>query len=204
MIEQTLREEFEKRQIHLEQLNKVVVQVSQSLLSKRKINFHSVQGRVKDFDSFQEKIRRKGFSDPFNDVKDLVGVRLVCRFRPEVEKAATAIRDTFTILDEDNQMEGTRPDNFGYMAFHLSAKLKDSQVDSSLEEVKSIPFEVQIRTIAQDAWASISHYLDYKKENEIPARLKRDFHALSGLFYVADIHFAMLAEEKAKGIGDDH
>lgn len=100
-------------------------------------------------------------------------------------------------------MEGIAPDNFGYMAFHLTAKLKDSQVDHTLDEVKSVPFEVQIRTIAQDAWASISHYLDYKKESEIPARLRRDFHALSGLFYVADVHFAFLTEEKAKGIGDD-
>lgn len=85
MSDQALRKEFEKRENSLKQLNKVVMQISQSVLSKRKINYHSVQGRVKDFDSFQEKIRRKGFSDPFNDVRDLVGVRLVCRFRPEVE-----------------------------------------------------------------------------------------------------------------------
>lgn len=113
MIGQALREEFEKRQNSLEQLKKVVMQLSQNVLSTRKINDHSVQGRVKDFDSFQENIRRKELSDPFNDVRDLVGVRLVCRFRPEVEKAASAIRETFLILEEDNQMEGTSPDNFG-------------------------------------------------------------------------------------------
>ncbi|MBI4489516.1 MAG: hypothetical protein HY694_10565 [Deltaproteobacteria bacterium] len=59
----------------------------------------------------------------------------------------------------------------------------------------AVPFEIQIRTIAQDAWASISHYLDYKKESDIPAQLRRDFYALSGLFYVADRHFAMLKKE---------
>lgn len=46
-----------------------------------------------------------------------------------------------------------------------------------------------------NAWASISHYLGYKKESDIPAELRRDFNALSGLFYVADTHFAMLKQE---------
>ena len=203
MSDHALREEYEKRYAFLEQLKEVVEHISRRVLSRKKINYHIVLGRVKDFDSFQDKILRKGFSDPFNDVKDLVGVRVVCLFRPEVEEVANIIKDTFTILEEDNQMEGTSPDNFGYMAFHLKAKLKDSQVDTSHEEIKNVPFEVQIRTIAQDAWAAISHYLDYKKESDIPARLKRDFHALSGLFYVADVHFSMLGEEKAKNIGED-
>jgi len=203
MTNQALRKEYQKRYGSLEQLKEMVEKVSRRLLSQKKINFHSVGGRVKDFDSFRDKILRKRLSDPFNDVKDLVGVRVVCLFRSEVEKVATVIKDTFTILEEDNQMEGSSPDNFGYMAIHLKAKLKDSQVDPSLEDVKSVPFEVQIRTIAQDAWASISHYLDYKKESDIPARLKRDFYALSGLFYVADVHFAMLRKEKAERIGED-
>lgn len=198
-----LREAYESRSGSLEQLKVVVEQVSRRVLSQQKINYHFVQGRVKDFSSFHNKILRKGLSDPFNDVRDLVGVRVVCLFRPEVEKVVAVIKNTFTIIEEDNQMDGNSPNNFGYMAFHLEAKLKDSQVDVNLEEVKNSPFEVQIRTIAQDAWASISHYLDYKKESEIPAKLRRDFYALSGLFYVADIHFAMLTEEKAKRIGDD-
>ncbi len=203
MSDHALREEYERRYAFLEQLKEVVEHISRRVLSQKKINYHIVLGRVKDFDAFQDKILRKGFSDPFNDVKDLVGVRVVCLFRPEVEEVANIIKDTFTILEEDNQMEGTSPDNFGYMAFHLKAKLKDSQVDTSHEEIKNVPFEVQIRTIAQDAWASISHYLDYKKEGDIPARLKRDFYALSGLFYVADVHFSMLRREKAKCIGMD-
>ena len=130
-------------------------------------------------------------------------MRVVCLFRPEVEKVASVIKGTFTILEEENLMEGTSPNNFGYMAIQLKAKLKDSQVDSSLEEVPSVPFEVQIRTIAQDAWASISHYLDYKKESEVPVGLRRDFHALSGLFYVADVQFAMLTKEKGKNIEEN-
>ena len=57
--------------------------------------------------------------------------------------------------------------------------------------IKNISFEVQVRTIAMDAWDTISHYLNYKREEAIPENLRRDFFALSGLFYVADTHFEM-------------
>jgi hypothetical protein len=42
-----------------------------------------------------------------------------------------------------------------------------------------------------DAWAATSHYLDYKSEQDVPNNLRKDFYALSGLFYVADQHFEM-------------
>ena len=47
-----------------------------------------------------------------------------------------------------------------------------------------------------DAWANISHYLDYKSDIEIPKELKKDFFALSGLFYVADTHFEIFFKNK--------
>ena len=42
-----------------------------------------------------------------------------------------------------------------------------------------------------DAWANVSHHLDYKSDRDVPAELRKDFYALSGLFYVADRHFEM-------------
>ncbi len=58
------------------------------------------------------------------------------------------------------------------------------------------------------AWSTISHYLDYKSPNAIPSHLRKDFNALSALFYVADSHFELFfrssqeakkdAEEKAQ------
>jgi hypothetical protein len=44
-----------------------------------------------------------------------------------------------------------------------------------------------------DAWASVSHLLAYKGEASVPSHLRRDFNALSGLFYVADQHFEIFA-----------
>ena len=49
-----------------------------------------------------------------------------------------------------------------------------------------------------DAWANVSHYLDYKSDIDIPSELRRDFYALSGLFYVADTHFEMFFKSRQK------
>jgi len=49
-----------------------------------------------------------------------------------------------------------------------------------------------------DAWANISHYLSYKADTDIPKDLKRDFNALSGLFYVADTHFELFFKQSKK------
>jgi len=84
------------------------------------------------------------------------------------------------------------------MSLYLKAKLKTTDITLLGEEIKKIPFEIQVRTIAQDAWAAISHYLDYKKKSVIPDQLKRDFHALSGLFYVADTHFLFIRREQIR------
>ena len=75
--------------------------------------------------------------------------------------------------------------------YHIKqALLKDMKKG----EVTGKPFEIQVRTIAQDAWASVSYHLDYKKEETIPVELRRDFYALSGLFYIADQHFKILRD----------
>ena len=87
----------------------------------------------------------------------------------------------------DNKTESLDPNIFDYMSLHIIARLKD--------EDGSIPFEIQVRTIAQDAWASISHYLDYKKTEGVPEELRRNFYALNGLFYIADFNFSLLKKE---------
>jgi hypothetical protein len=49
------------------------------------------------------------------------------------------------------------------------------------------------------AWAAISHYLDYKGEWDVPARLRKSLNALSGLFYVADSEFEQIYFERERG-----
>ena len=68
----------------------------------------------------------------------------------------------------------------------------------TIDLLRQMTFEIQIRTICQHAWSSVSHNLFYKNEKYVPRNVKRDFHAINGLFYVADTHFEMIKEETLK------
>jgi len=81
------------------------------------------------------------------------------------------------------------------MSMHYICTLKKEFSGPRYDDIKSYRFELQCRTLLMDAWANVSHYLAYKGEASIPEHLRRDFHALSGLFYVADRHFELFFRE---------
>lgn len=193
-----LRDEYSRKADELGFLSDTVKFILQKELSRNKIKIHSFVHRIKSFDSVLDKIQRKKFMEPFKEIHDLVGLRIVCLFLLDLELIGNIIQREFDVFEEDNKIDNTELDVFGYMSLHYKAKLKANINFSGLNTVKDIPFEIQVRTIAQDAWASISHYLDYKQESLLSDKLKRDFYALSGLFYVADTHFSILKQEQFK------
>jgi putative GTP pyrophosphokinase len=189
------------------QLFKELAEAAKSLLShevsKANIKIHSMPVRVKSLNSFIEKIQKEHYQHPFTDVKDLVGIRVVCLFSSDIEKIATVSKNSFEILEEDNKIQNNAPNSFEHMDHKFIAKLKEESFLPSSQKFPDRPFEIQIRTIAQDAWASISHIF-YKKEWQIPQRFERDFYALHGLFYVADTHFDMLKDFPVKETVEEH
>jgi len=187
-----LRKEYNERVPLLKQLGVQAKQILSREITRKKIRIHSLHGRVKGFSSFCDKIRRKRIEDPFREVEDLVGLRVVCLFLSDLPKIANIIRDSFQIIREDNKIATIGADIFGYLAVHFNVRLKEIHTDLRYNVLRDTTFEIQVRTITHDAWASISHYLEYKEPGRIPDHLKRDFYALSGLFYVADTHFDLL------------
>jgi putative GTP pyrophosphokinase len=156
-------------------------------ISKYWIKVHSITERIKSFDSCVNKVAVKKIEEPFRDIEDFVGLRVVCLFLSDLDRVEKVINETFEVIHREDKTNDSGKDVFGYMGTHCIVKLKTKG------KTNPMPFEIQIRTIAQDAWASVSHHLDYKT-NSIPEHLKKDFHALSGLFYVADTHFSFIEQ----------
>lgn len=77
------------------------------------------------------------------------------------------------------------------MSVHYIAEMRKECAGARYDDLRGMPFEIQVRTILMDAWANVSHYLDYKSDEDVPTDLRRDFYAVSGLFYVADSHFEL-------------
>ena len=168
-------------------------------LDRKAIKIHQIEHRIKEFDSFVDKIRRKDIKDdPFSEIHDLVGLRVICLFLQDLQLIGDIIQNNFEVFEVDDKVAGPYAEIFGYMDVQYKAKLKKAVTVSGYEEINNYPFEIQVRTIAQDAWANISHYLDYKQKSAFSPSLKRDFYALSGLFYVADTHFTILRSEQLK------
>lgn len=74
---------------------------------------------------------------------------------------------------------------------HLDLKINGVRVDlPECSRYKEIRFEVQVRSIIQDAWSVLDHKIKYKKS--IPPSLKRQINALAALFEIADREFTQI------------
>jgi putative GTP pyrophosphokinase len=188
---EALTHEFQRQMPLYERLRGEVLFILEQAFDQSNIKLHSILSRVKELDSFLDKAHRKELKNPIEEIQDVVGIRVVCLFLSDIAIIGELIRHSFLILGEDDKVEGTEVSSFGYMSVHFIARMKEEYIGPRYDRIAKIPFEIQVRTIAMDAWANVSHYLDYKSEEDVPSDLRRDFYALSGLFYVADKHFEM-------------
>jgi ppGpp synthetase/RelA/SpoT-type nucleotidyltranferase len=151
------------------------------------IKIHSIESRIKTIDSFLTKCRERDYKDPFEEIRDILGLRVICLFRSDLSRVDEAIKTAFEVTKVDDKV--SQGDGFGYMSVHYFCKIPASHTGPRYEGIKDSEFEVQVRTLCMNAWAVVSHYLDYKGDWDVPAELKRALNALSGLFYIADNQF---------------
>jgi len=189
---------FRERLGLYERLKDEVIFALSDATASRGIKTHLVHGRVKELKSLADKARKKGYVDPLYEADDIVGVRVVVLFLADLPRVDEIISQSFEVLNAENKVTEGDPASFGYMSVHYLATLKDHHSGPRYDDLKDIPFEIQTRTIVMDAWANVSHYLDYKGESSVPEELRRDFFALSGLFYVADQHFELFSRRASE------
>ncbi|WP_319268926.1 hypothetical protein [uncultured Draconibacterium sp.] len=168
-------------------------------------NIEYVSGRIKDYDECLSKFERKylpGIKTSDRDYKifdylsDFVGIRIICPYLKDINTVRKELKRYFrevSITDKTIQIEST-DDKFGYKSLHLDLKLNGKYAKKT-EYVRyaGIQFELQIRTIIQDAWSVLDHKIKYKKS--IPQSLKRRINRLSALFEIADDEFLRINDE---------
>jgi putative GTP pyrophosphokinase len=190
--------EYQKRLQAWNRLEAEARFIIDQMLIESQVKHHSVIGRIKSIDSVRQKARRKEVANPVEVLEDIVGLRVVCLLRSDIEKIGSAIRKHFLVVAEDNKLDGVSVDAFGYLSVHFVVELSQDCAGPRYRGLHGIRFEIQVRTVAMDAWASLSHYLDYKTEFDVPQVLRKDFFAISGLFYVADTHFELFYKERQR------
>ncbi len=143
--------------------------------------YEHLTSRIKSHESMREKCVRKGL--PVNeksalyDLKDAIGIRIVCAFIDDIYKIVDYIEQSkdIIIVEKKDYIKHAKPN--GYRSYHMILEIV-SEFEDVLGNFPGHYFvELQIRTIAMDSWASLEHQLKYKKniknQDLIVAELKR-------------------------------
>ena len=196
-----LKDEFDKKVILYKAYGDLIkLYINESLTSK-KIPFTDIQFRIKTFNSFFSKIKRKEYFDnPFDKIEDLCGVRIICTFKDDLEEVANIVSQIFIATPPDDKEQDETSRLVGYRGIHQIIQLKDDICNSNTfyEKLKGLKAEIQIRTIAQHSWSEISHKLNYKDEDNVPTDFKHFLQDISGAIGVIDRFYNTLRNEKNK------
>lgn len=194
-MDNLLKNFFSTKEIY-ESLITEIIYILKEQLQFHEVKFSSVHGRIKTIESFLEKIERKNYNNPFIDITDIAGVRLVYVYKNDLELIENIIQDSFNIIERVDQSESYSADQFGYESIHYLLKLNNKFSGPRYDNLKNYTCELQIRTILQDAWAIVSHHIEYKKKSSAPKQLSKDLHALAGTFEIVDAHLVKLREDR--------
>ncbi|MBN1534119.1 MAG: tetratricopeptide repeat protein [Spirochaetes bacterium] len=188
---ESLSREYRSRLELFEGILKRLVEDVRGALTERELNA-TIKYRVKGFDSYFGKLIRR-MRDPVcpnpREITDILGIRIVCPFLEDIEKAEGIVRGAFDVAKTDRKGIQHSFKEFGYEAVHLMIR-----VGSYLPRGGAGDFcglcEVQLCTTLQDAWSEVEHELVYKTgftPFDIP--LKRKLAALNANLTLSDIIF---------------
>ncbi len=147
--------------------------------------FPEITYRVKETYSLLKKIFQKSKQHDYGyeDVKDKLGIRITCLFLTDVEIIGTILNEFFQIRNVEHKRQLTQFDHLDYQSDHYDVSILPDQFD--FDELEFV-FEIQIRTINQNAWACASHHLYYKQDVELSHEMKRKIFRLLSLYEIAD------------------
>lgn len=171
-------------------------QLLEDLTEKNGINA-IVDGRTKSVDSFKEKVNRidKSYKDPLFEITDLSGLRIIVNSLEDVNNVEKLIESEFNVDNarSTNKSEELDINEFGYLSRHFIVQINDKRGElGEWDKTKGLFAEIQVRTVLQHAWASVSHHFDYKSSKDVPRKLRRRLYRLSALFEIADAEFDSL------------
>ena len=194
------REFYDSNGKLFENARKTYIRIISSLLKGADIGeVTKIEGRVKDKEECIKKFHRKYQNKletaerPYeikDYLSDLIGIRIICLYEDQIEVVSKLLKQRFKIIDVTDKISAVESteDSFGYKGLHMDLALNNQMASQpKYQQFADYPFEVQIRSLIQDAWSVLDHKIKYKKS--IPNDLKRRINVLSALFELADREF---------------
>ena len=217
---------FSQRQRNLlEPARRLIIEEIREAIHGSGLAVRQPASRVKDPIKFVEKAlhRGKGYEDPFTQITDQIGCRIVTYFAEDIDRARSTLENLLVehgpyeleeVVDkrlESDPSVGHAKVGYGSLHLILSTSVVVCDEDEGgvracrssndgredLDE-KSVTIEVQIRSLLQDAWADIEHSLNYKADYGMPDSMKRRLYVLAGMLELADKEFGSVREGRAR------
>ena len=154
-----------------------------------------IKSRIKSKKSIIEKMTRKNLeintTNMVNHLDDIIGLRIVCSFIPDVYDIVSTITQSRNIIIKERKDYITNPKSSGYSSYHLIVF-----VPIYLKgKIEYVPAEIQIRTVAMDFWASLDHKIQYKFDGDnIPAEVEEELYRYSRAINELDTRMMNLNE----------
>jgi putative GTP pyrophosphokinase len=149
--------------------------------------------RAKDVASLLKKILKKSYSS-YEEVGDKVGVRAVLPYPALIHTVDDLIMHTFNVQKRDDKRETLDFDRLGYLGIHYDVTLPDDLVDGDPQPFRTLRCEIQVHTLAENLWATVSHDLSYKSPKEVPLDIKRAIYRLVAIVEVFDSELTQARE----------
>jgi GTP pyrophosphokinase len=194
------RKYYDHNKVFFEEVTNAYIRTIKALIKQSDVGeVTKIEGRVKDQEECIKKFHRKyqgkleADEQPYaikDYLSDLIGIRIVCLYEDQIAVVSEVLQENFRIIevtDKITAVESTE-DSFGYKGLHmdLAPGAETTGMPKKLLNAAQ-PFEVQLRSLIQDAWSVLDHKIKYKKS--IPNELKRRINVLSALFELADREF---------------
>lgn len=173
----SLKEGFAAKRNLYESMLEAAQMIIRNILQDKLMFQPEFQSRIKNFESFYQKILRKEeneekICEPFERFCDVAGLRVIFYNSDDLEKAVKLIEDSgdFVNFADGKKLKGDdKSKSYGYRAVHLDAKLNPEKRCHLKEysDLRQISCEMQFTTVFAHAWSKTHHALSYKNNGEI-------------------------------------
>lgn len=158
---------------------------------------HYVKRRIKTPSSIYKKMKTNNLS--LDKINDIAGIRIVVHNKKDAYSLLDKIKSDKSLKVKKVNDMIKKPQEDGYRSIHI---LTEVDISEKKENQIKVPCEIQIRSIAEDLWATLSHREVYK-DIKLPEKLRQKMYELSNLLDGADSFAETLMElvedEKEKG-----
>ena len=154
-----------------------------------------IKSRIKTPASIINKLKKNGYETSVENmvkyVNDIAGIRIICSFTSDIYLIADMITKQSDLKVVSVKDYITHPKVSGYQSYHILVTVPIHLTQGIVDTI----VEIQIRTIAQDFWASLEHKIYYKFEGNAPDYIRRELQECANIVSNLDRRMLSLNEK---------